>query len=348
MSKMNQIPYADWPAADQGAWSALFVEGDILDGDGPARNWAPATRRTNQKHYAQWLGWLETKDMLLPLAPGQLPWQRTTCEAVTAYGRALREGRSARTVASSLIGLKCVLIRMAPDQDWRWLRDLTNKLDAWADANTVKKDTFPITAPDIYARCLSVLDGLMAKPLTRPTERNTCRNTLIIALLTACPIRMRNLHMIEIGTHLVEVGKKWRLLFKSHETKTGTPLSYILPDSLVPAVGHYINHIRPRYRGSERTARLWIGLKQAPMSYEAIYGAVTARTKAQFGTSLSPHDFRSLAATFLSETSVSDSLRARALLGHCSESTTQDHYIRANSIEASRKTAATLREIRDG
>lgn len=170
----------------------------------------------------------------------------------------------------------------------------------------------------------------------------------MIALLTTCPVRLRNLTMIEIGTHLLEVGKEWRLVFKSHETKTGTPLSYIIPDDLVAHLMHYIYHIRPRYRGSERTARLWMGRKQAPMSYEAIYGAVTARTKALFGTSLSPHDFRSLAATFLSETSVSDSLHARALLGHRSPSTTQDHYIRASSIEASQKTAATLREIRDG
>jgi integrase len=90
-----------------------------------------------------------------------------------------------------------------------------------------------------------------------------------------------------------------------------------------------------------------MGLKQAPMSHEAIYDAVTSTSKSLLGTRLSPHEFRSLAATFLSEASASDSLHARALLGHRSPSTTHDHYIRASSIEASRKIAATLREVRD-
>jgi hypothetical protein len=71
MSKIHQIPFDKWPVADQEAWNALFVEGDILDGDGPARHWAPATRKTNQKHYAQWLGWLSYTGLLDPLAgPG--------------------------------------------------------------------------------------------------------------------------------------------------------------------------------------------------------------------------------------------------------------------------------------
>jgi integrase len=348
MSKIHQIPFDKWPVADQEAWNTLFVEGDILDGDGPASHWAPATRKGNQKHYAQWLGWLSHAGLLHPLTQGKAPWTRATLQTIHAYGKALRDGRSARTVASSLIGLKCVLIRMAPDRDWRWLRDITNRLDAWAEVNTPKKDTFPITAPEIYSRCLIVLDGLMAAPLTRPTDRNKFRDTLIIALLTACPIRLRNLTMIEIGWHLIESDTEWRLVFKSNETKTGEPLNYIIPNELVPHLSHYLNHIRRSYRGSEGTRRLWMGLKKAPLSYEAIYGAVTARSKALFGTRLSPHDFRSLAATFLSETSTSDALHARSLLGHSSPETTERHYTRANSISASRRTADILREIRDG
>ena len=348
MSKMHQIPYADWPAADQAGWSALFVEGDILDGHGPARHWATATRRTNQKHYAQWLGWLSHAGLLGPLVPVQTPWSRATPQTVMVYGRELREGRSARTVASALIGLKCVLIRMAPDQDWQWLLDLTNRLKTWADANTLKKDTFPITAPEIYSRCLFVLNDLTARPLTRPTERNKFRDTLIIALLTACPIRLRNLTMMEIDRHIIQSDTEWRLAFKADETKTGQPLGYIIPDDLISHLSHYINYIRRHYRGADQTPRLWMGLKQAPMSQEAIYGAVTATTMALLGTRLSPHDFRTLAATFLSESSTSDALHARSLLGHSSPETTDRHYIRASSITASRRTAVILRQIRDG
>jgi integrase len=348
VSNPRQIPFAEWPAADQAAWDDLFVEGDMLDGVGPARNWAPATRRTNLKHYAQWLGWLEKHGMRLPLAHGQHPWQRATLETVTAYGRSLRAGRSPSTVASALIGLKCVLIRMAPDHDWQWLRDLTNRLKTWARRTTPRPTLISLSLPAVFETCLGRLEDLRGKSCLGPSERTAYRNTLIIALLAVCPIRLRNLAMIEIGTHLLEIGEEWWLVFDAHETKTGETLRYPVHADLVPHLVWYIPHIRPQYRGADETARLWMGLKQAPMSHEAIYDAVTSTSKSLLGTRLSPHEFRSLAATFLSEASASDSLHARALLGHRSPSTTQDHYIRASSIEASRKIASSMRAVRDG
>ncbi len=53
-----ELPFADWPAADQAAWEALFRKGNRLDGRGAAVHWTEATRKTNRKHYARWLGWL--------------------------------------------------------------------------------------------------------------------------------------------------------------------------------------------------------------------------------------------------------------------------------------------------
>lgn len=348
MSTPRHLPFAEWPADDQAAWDALFVAGDILDGEGPARHWAPATRHTNLYHYAQWLGWLQTNGLLLALAPGQCPWQRATLETVTAYGKSLLAGRSPSTVASSVIGLKCVLIRMAPDHDWQWLRDLTNRLKTWTRRTTPRPTPIPLSLPAVVETCLGRLEDLRGKSCLGPSEPTAYRNTLIIALLAACPIRLRNLAMIEVGKHLIGSNVQWWLDFDAHETKTREPLRYPLPADLAPHLVWYITHIRPQYRGADETARLWMGRKKAPMSHEAIYGAVTSTSKSLLGTRLSPHEFRSLAATFLSEASASDSLHARALLGHRNPSTTHDHYIRASSVEASRKIASALRRVRDG
>ena len=59
--------------------------------------------------------------------------------------RGLDEERTApRTVASSVIGLKCVLRRMNPERDWRWLMDLSNRLDAGrCRPSTVATSFFP-------------------------------------------------------------------------------------------------------------------------------------------------------------------------------------------------------------
>jgi integrase len=82
------------------------------------------------------------------------------------------------------------------------------------------------------------------------------------------------------------------------------------------------------------------------MADGTLWQRITELSLRLFGAPISPHQFRSIAATFLAETSASDSLRARPLLGHRSGNTTAAHYIRASSIEASRNVAAALVEIR--
>jgi hypothetical protein len=77
-----ELPLAAWPEADRIAWSDLFRKGDLLDGQGAAVHWAEATRRTNCKHYARWLGWLAANDLMqLNLAP----WERVSPARVDAY-----------------------------------------------------------------------------------------------------------------------------------------------------------------------------------------------------------------------------------------------------------------------
>ena len=49
------------------------------------------------------------------------------------YAEGLLEAVAPRTVASILIGLKVVLKAMRPEGDWRWLMDLTNRVNIWAE-----------------------------------------------------------------------------------------------------------------------------------------------------------------------------------------------------------------------
>lgn len=56
---------------------------------------------------------------------------------------------------------------------------------------------------DIYVAACRELDQRLATSLTRRIDRVAYRDALMIALLSACPIRLRNLAMIQIGVHLV-------------------------------------------------------------------------------------------------------------------------------------------------
>jgi integrase/recombinase XerD len=339
-----QLPYDRWPASDKRAWDDLFRDGNVLDGAGPARHWAPATRKTNGKHYAQWLGWLEFHGLLDDCAD---PWRRASPDRISAYARELMEGRAPRTVASSAIGLKCVLIRMAPEEDWRWLRDLTNRFDAWAPSAR-ESDMPALTARHLFRAAIAYLERNTGISFAKAADRKAYRDTLMIALLIACPIRVRNLAMMEVARHLTWQGDDWHLRFGTEETKTSQPIHLILPSALNSPLNTYINEVRLKYRRASESRRLWMGAKQAPLAENTIYQNLMHQTRIVFGEAINPHAFRTIAATFFAETSPADALRARPLLGHRDAKTTERHYISANQIEASRKVSKAIEEIRRG
>ena len=337
------LPLSGWPAADRAAWDALFREGDLLDGQGEATHWSQATRRTNTQHYGRWLGWLDGNGLL---AHDAAPDERATPERVEAYARSLIARVAPCTAASALIGLKCVLQRMHPDHNWRWLKDLTNRLDRWATPSRELRGA-GLAAPELCARALAELDRRANGSLARRQDLCPYRDTLIIALLIACPIRMRNLAMIRIDEHLKRVGGEWRLRFDGAETKTGQPIHLVVPRELDQFLAIYLESVRPGFANAVESRHLWPGKKGGPLAEITIYIAVMARTRGLFGTAINPHAFRSIAATFLSESSPADALDARPLLGHRQPETTERYYARASQLEAARKVSASLRSIRD-
>jgi integrase len=169
----------------------------------------------------------------------------------------------------------------------------------------------------------------------------------MVALLLACPIRERNLAQMELGRHLVRLGEDWHLRFEPEETKTGQALHLVVPAGLTDFVDDYLARIRPSFRGAANHAGVWPAQKGRSMAEETIYASVMATSEHLFGTALNPHAFRSLAATLLAETSPEDALHARPLLGHRQPETTEKHYIRASQLQAARKVAQALQEIRD-
>jgi site-specific recombinase XerC len=334
---------ANWPPADRRAWDDLFAEGDLLEGGGPARHWRPATRTSNGKAYGQWLGWLAQRNFL---DAGPMPWKRATLERVQSFAADLMERRARRTVATTVIALKCVLIRMAPDADWRWLRDLTNRLDVWAGHGS-RRETFDLAAPEMLRRALRALDRLRKRPSLATREALQYRDCLVVALLIGCPIRLKNLVAIEIGVHLFRHGDEWRLSFEGHETKNGHPVSYVVPHAVASRLTYYIECVRPRLARAGDSRRLWLATTGAPLAAMTIYLRTVACGKRLFGQHISPQAYRRIAATFLAESSASDALHARPLLGHRRGDTTVHHYIMATSLEASRRVANALGEIRD-
>jgi len=182
-----QMAFDDWPQIDQQAWNVMFHEGDIFDGRGTALHWRDATRKTNLKHYARWLAWLESTKNLDRYAA---PWSRATPERVAAYARDEIKRVAPVTVSSALIGLKCVLIKMNPDLDWGWFREVTNRLKVWAKPARKRTDRL-LPANELMATVLAELHQLgVLKCKGRLTDL-AFRDALTIGILICCPIRIK-------------------------------------------------------------------------------------------------------------------------------------------------------------
>ena len=111
-------PLADWPQADQDAWSAAIAPGDWLEAGGKGEAWAPVTRAGIIKSYGRWLTWLEHTGSLDPAQP---PGERATPKAVSAFMVALETVNAPKTVLHRITGLAQAIRAMAPETDWAWL-----------------------------------------------------------------------------------------------------------------------------------------------------------------------------------------------------------------------------------
>jgi integrase/recombinase XerD len=196
------LPFDAWPSGDRAAWVAAIAKGDILDGQGPAAHWADATKQTNLQHYSRWLRFLAAE---AGLCEGLRPDERVTPDAVRAYVLHLQAQIAPRTVVSALVGLKVVIKAMAPEANWRWLADVCNALNRRSPPSKDKRARMRPTG-EIYAAALAELDRLSKTALRGSIDRVAFRDTLMLAILAARPVRLRNLAGIRIGGHLVRQG----------------------------------------------------------------------------------------------------------------------------------------------
>jgi site-specific recombinase XerD len=174
------------------------------------------------------------------------------------------------------------------------------------------------------------------------------RDTLMLAILAARSLRLRNLTGIRIDRHPVRQGGVLLLCFPAEEVKNRCPLEYTLPDSIAPFLQTYLERTRPGFLNGGISDALWLGFEGQPLATQSVYGRIMLVTRRLLGVAINPHLLRDCAATSLSSVSPAAALSAAALLGHQSFATTERYYVRANQLDAGRAVNAILANIRAG
>jgi integrase/recombinase XerD len=166
------------------------------------------------------------------------------------------------------------------------------------------------------------------------------RDGLMIALLASRPLRLRNLTGLILNRTLVQRRALWWIQIPAAETKTKEPIELPWPEVLAPHLETYLADYRAAIAALRGTSTasdaLWLSMHSSPMTDNAIYIRIVARTRAGLGQPVNPHLFRDCAATSVAIEDPAHVGIASRLLGHRTRSTTERYYNQASSIEASR------------
>ena len=340
----HALQFEQWPDADRKLWQLLTASGHILDEAGPGSHWRPGTRRILVRDYGFWLAFLRARSVDLDR---EAPAARVTPDRVQDYILTLSD-LAASTQAGAIRALAVLMMRAAPENDWRWIKALRRPLDTAERVQTGRRKQQRIVAShNLYEVGLQLMDEASRSEHRSPTEcAVTFRDGLVIALLACRPLRMNNMGGLRLGYHLVRSGDGYRIEIPAEETKTLQPIEMLFPEPLLPALSRYLEHHRPLLLAGRISDRLWITRYGQPIKSEKLGLRISEVTERLLGIRVNPHLFRDAAATTLATADPEHVRMITPLLGHSSPVTAERYYNQASSIDAGRRHQANIRRIR--
>ncbi|MGB8631200.1 MAG: tyrosine-type recombinase/integrase, partial [Xanthobacteraceae bacterium] len=328
-----------WPSADQAAWEIAIRPGSPFEEGGIAALWSPDTRRKTIAGYGRFLLWLKKRNGLNETAS---PAERITQERLKAYLEDLRNINRGHTAMRAL----------APECDWGFIKRAAARL---------RGNTIP--ARDKRGRLLPIADVItLGSQMLKRAEENEAlseigraalyRDGLVLLFLAHHPMRLRNFFSLRIGHHLIRQGPVFVLNIDASETKARQGSQQELSERLSSAVRRYVETYRPvllQAKGrwhAKVLDELWISRDGSPCNPQTLRNIVKKHLVGPNGQRISPHLFRTMAATSVSIEAPTEVDVIPVILGHRSYRTGERYYNLASSLDASRAFSATLDSIR--
>jgi site-specific recombinase XerD len=346
----RSMPVSAWPAADREIWHAALVPGDLLDEGGARAGYTEATNSMVAAGYGHWLTWLSRRGQLDPEASSA---ERIQPQTVAAWVAEMQHrGRASNTILTRLQALHGMAKVLDSGRDWRWLRRIEARVHAGHVPARSKRDRL-VGSADLLESGVQLMDGAPALTTDR-LRALQFRDGLIIALLAARPLRLRNLANLELERTLVARGNGWWIDIPGEETKTGQPIDVPWPAALNAALATYLAVYRPilgrlRNRWTRPVGHaLWVSTHGSPMGYFALADTIEKRTRTAFGRSVNPNLFRDCAATSIAIEDPAHVRIASQILGHRSVATTERYYNQAQTIDAARQYQDFVVGLRNG
>jgi hypothetical protein len=125
------------------------------------------------------------------------------------------------------------------------------------------------------------------------------RNGLMVALLAIHLIRLKNFAALEIGRSFKKINDTWWIVLSALETKESRPDERAVDACLTTWIDRYLNIHRPVLaRTGDPPTALWLSSNDGgAMSYSGVERVISETTLATIGIDVSPHMFRTAAAS---------------------------------------------------
>ena len=224
---------------------------------------------------------------------------------------------------------------LAPSADFSWLAEIEKDLELVMEPRS-KSDRLVFSGWLVQAGLTLAAEAqeFAANDLARARG---VRNGLMIALLAFCPIRLKNFAALEIDHTFKKVDERWWITLPSVSTKSRRPDERCVPALLNPVIHVYLTQSRPVLLCSIPTNALWISSNTGgPMTTNNLSTLISKITRETIGVDVSPHLFRTAAASTAAAYGSATPHLASALLNHADPRVTEEHYNRATSVTASR------------
>lgn len=339
----RSLPISEWPGADQEAWAAACRSGSRFRPGGGASRYAEVSRNDFANRYGAFLGFLRRRGCLDLSAAAAA---QVTRAKVDSYLADLNSRVSSITVWNAIYKLRMAARLLDPNADFSWFTEIENDLALLMEPRS-KFDRVVLSERLVEAGLTLIAEAeqYAKSPLQRAKG---IRNGLLIALLAASPIRVKNYTALDVGTTFKEVDGTWWITVPWRETKTSGGEERPVPDYLNRAIDLYVSQSRPILIGKRApTSALWISLRTGQRFTTKNLGTLISKITFQtIGVDVSPHLFRTAAATTLAVHVGNKPHLASALLGHSDERVTEDHYKRASTIQAVLQYAAIIQQLR--
>jgi len=337
--KVRACPLCDWPTADREAWERACVAAQRLRPGGAAAGMKPSTRTSLRRSYGYLLDFCSRNGIFDKNAE---PAGHVTPEFIDAFVHDLYHRVGSVTRASYIGKIRRIATIFAPGRDLVWLGEIEG--DLRNEVRPRPKYHRIVLSGRLLALGLELIRrGETSTHLTELARARLVRDGLMIALLSLCPIRLRNLAELHVGRQLRRIGDTWWIILEAAETKTGRPDERPVPEILTSHIDRWLKHWRTLFRDPDDA--FWASIKGGPLAYTYVGHIITETTRRELGVAVNPHLFRDC-AVYTVATAAGDRMGiASGLLQHTDQRTVEKHYNKGATIGAVRRYQQILDQL---